>query len=80
MKSFATIKECKEFLINTPENREIERALSRMDELGATFTDYQEIYNNVNWFPKLDEKLKQIALDKWKKKASESDPHLDHSF
>ena len=66
--------------MNTPENREIERALSRMDELGATFQDYQDIYNNVNWFPKLDKKLKQLALAYWKNKALESDPHLSHFY
>ena len=69
----ATIEQCKEILLKAPHGSAlIEKALSRMETKGATFQDYQKIYDHVNWFPKLNKRLKQIALANFKRKVSAS--------
>lgn len=80
MENFTTIEECKQFLINAVKDEEIDEALLKMDGFKeATFEDYEEIYDQVNWFPKLNEKLKEIALSNLKKKKSESYVNQPHS-
>ena len=75
----ATIEQCKEIVLKAPNSSAlIEKALSRMEKKGATFQDYQKIYDHVNWFPKLDEKLKQIALANLEKKVSASGRDRSH--
>ena len=79
MENFTTVEDCKEFLLKTPQRSELTtKALSRMDELGATFEDYQDVYDCVNYFSELDAKLKQIALANFERKVSASDKDRLH--